>query len=218
MSAGRRLVVGLSGATCSGKTTIAKLLKDMFTATKVLHQDDFYYEEDSGKHVMVEEVGHFNWELVSAFNMQNLRQAIEAEKITDIKSASQESKTETLRKIKSLDAKPTLGDLTEAVRGFSTGLLVLDGIVLFNDLGTAEACDLKIFIELDREEMLRRRTTRVYDPPDVPGYAEKIVWPYYEKNLEEVRNEWNDVMFLDGRKSTEELARAIIEKIVEKSP
>ena len=50
----RPLVVGLGGATCSGKTTLAKLLAEkVFSHCALLHQDDFYHEECSEKHVPV---------------------------------------------------------------------------------------------------------------------------------------------------------------------
>lgn len=41
----KALVVGLSGASSSGKTTLARLLRDIFPNTFVLHEDDFYKEE-----------------------------------------------------------------------------------------------------------------------------------------------------------------------------
>lgn len=39
------VVVGLSGASSSGKTTIARLLRDIFPNSFILHEDDFYREE-----------------------------------------------------------------------------------------------------------------------------------------------------------------------------
>jgi uridine kinase len=64
MSAARRIVVGLSGATCSGKTTLARMLaEDVFAGGRKLNQDDFYHDENHSSHVMDTDLGHFNWEL-----------------------------------------------------------------------------------------------------------------------------------------------------------
>lgn len=47
----RAVIVGLSGCSSSGKTTLARLLRDIFPNTFVLHEDDFYRpEEESASH------------------------------------------------------------------------------------------------------------------------------------------------------------------------
>jgi len=40
------LVVGISGASSSGKTTLSRLLRDIFPNTFILHEDDFYKPEE----------------------------------------------------------------------------------------------------------------------------------------------------------------------------
>lgn len=46
MSSPRKaVVVGLSGCSSSGKTTLARLLRDIFPNTFILHEDDFYRAE-----------------------------------------------------------------------------------------------------------------------------------------------------------------------------
>jgi nicotinamide/nicotinate riboside kinase len=42
----RTLVVGISGASSSGKTTLSRLLHDIFPNTFILHEDDFFKEEE----------------------------------------------------------------------------------------------------------------------------------------------------------------------------
>jgi nicotinamide/nicotinate riboside kinase len=41
----KAVVVGISGASSSGKTTLARLLRDIFPNTFILHEDDFYKPE-----------------------------------------------------------------------------------------------------------------------------------------------------------------------------
>jgi nicotinamide/nicotinate riboside kinase len=42
----KAIVVGISGCSSSGKTTLSRLLRDIFPSTFVLHEDDFYKPED----------------------------------------------------------------------------------------------------------------------------------------------------------------------------
>lgn len=41
----RAVVIAISGCSSSGKTTLARLLRDMFPETFILHEDDFYKSE-----------------------------------------------------------------------------------------------------------------------------------------------------------------------------
>jgi nicotinamide/nicotinate riboside kinase len=46
VKSGRKaLVVGVSGASSSGKTTLSRLLRDIFPNSFILHEDDFYKPE-----------------------------------------------------------------------------------------------------------------------------------------------------------------------------
>ena len=67
-----------------------------------------------------------------------------------------------------------------------TKFLFLDGILLFNHEGIYDACDLRFFLTLNKETCHERRQLRRYDPPDPPGYFDRVVWPYYIKNLAEI--------------------------------
>jgi nicotinamide/nicotinate riboside kinase len=46
MGANKALIVGISGCSSSGKTTLARLLRDIFPNTFILHEDDFYRPEN----------------------------------------------------------------------------------------------------------------------------------------------------------------------------
>jgi dephospho-CoA kinase len=45
MAAQKAIVVGISGCSSSGKTTLARLLRDIFPGTFILHEDDFYKQD-----------------------------------------------------------------------------------------------------------------------------------------------------------------------------
>ena len=59
-----------------------------------------------------------------------------------------------------------------------------------------KAC-LRFFLTLTRETCWDRRQKRSYDPPDPPGYFDKVAWPHYLKNLAEIR-EKAAITYLDG--------------------
>lgn len=42
----KALVIGISGCSSSGKTTLARLLRDIFPNAFILHEDDFYRAEE----------------------------------------------------------------------------------------------------------------------------------------------------------------------------
>jgi nicotinamide/nicotinate riboside kinase len=42
----KAVIVGISGASSSGKTTLGRLLRDVFPQTFILHEDDFYRPEN----------------------------------------------------------------------------------------------------------------------------------------------------------------------------
>ncbi len=71
------LVVGLSGATCSGKSTLAKALSSAFPNAKCLNQDDYYLQETDSRHTWVAELKHINWDVVTAFDMEAFDKAVE---------------------------------------------------------------------------------------------------------------------------------------------
>ncbi|KAI0479309.1 hypothetical protein GGR56DRAFT_634401 [Xylariaceae sp. FL0804] len=67
------LVVGISGASSSGKTTLARLLRDVFPNTFVLHQDDFYRPESE----LPTRDGLLDWDCAEALDIPALARALE---------------------------------------------------------------------------------------------------------------------------------------------
>ena len=70
------LTIGLSGATCSGKTSVASMLEKVLASCTVINQDTYYYEDESDKHVKDPATNLINWEVMEAFNMEKMHQDI----------------------------------------------------------------------------------------------------------------------------------------------
>ena len=96
------------------------------------------------------------------------------------------------------------------------GILTLTGFPLWNknlifvlfsvlnDPRVADLCDYQIFIELDRETCWDRRRHRTYDPEDQIGYFDAFMWPWYLKNLENLKSAGRPIFYLDGKDSIQE--------------
>ena len=65
------LTVGISGASCSGKTSVASKLEKMLPWCSVINQDKYYHGEDSCHHVRSGNL--INWEVLEAFDMKRMK-------------------------------------------------------------------------------------------------------------------------------------------------
>lgn len=72
-------------------------------------------------------------------------------------------------------------------------LLILEGILILNIPELAPILDRKYYFTLSYEECLRRRLTRNYDPSDVPGYFDQVVWPMHLKMSAQLRKDYQDI-------------------------
>ncbi|KAK4140876.1 uncharacterized protein C8A04DRAFT_39510 [Dichotomopilus funicola] len=68
----RTVIIGISGCSSSGKTTLARLLRDIFPETFILHEDDFYKPESELpiKHGLVD------WDCPEAISIPDLEAAL----------------------------------------------------------------------------------------------------------------------------------------------
>ena len=226
------LIIGLSGATCSGKTTLANALHKLIKNSVALNQDEYYWDEKSEKHILSDGVGHINWELVTAFDNDKMIGDIKSHTANIPRSSIEEIKADSIikkligltdeigasqEKCAFFDSEHGGGNLVQQLKtlfSFFPKLVILDGILIFNHPELLKVCDLKFFMTLDHKTCSERRSMRSYDPPDIPGYFEKIVYPYYVKNLEAMKmlDTNNDIIYLDGANDILENFKSIMIK------
>ncbi|CAB0003897.1 unnamed protein product [Nesidiocoris tenuis] len=77
-------------------------------------------------------------------------------------------------------------------------LLILDGFLLFADPRTKNVCDVKVYLDMDFETCKARRNQRTYDPPDIPGYFEQVVWPEAQQAKYQMLSQDSSIVVLDG--------------------
>jgi len=167
-------VIGLSGVTNGGKTSLATRLKHTFPHTHVFCMDDYFLPENHENLYYVEEVNHHNWDDPSAVNFKQMKNDLH-QLLEDIRN-----------------------NPSNEMR-----LVVVEGIMIFNYKPLLPYFDKKYFFTLDKEACWQRRLTRVYNPADPPHYFDKIVWPMYLKHFKEVQGQ-SDVVYLDGQKEQNE--------------
>ncbi|AEO71342.1 uncharacterized protein THITE_2123583 [Thermothielavioides terrestris NRRL 8126] len=72
MAQPRTVIIGISGCSSSGKTTLARLLRDIFPETFILHEDDFYKPESELPH----KDGFLDWDCLEAISIPDLEAAL----------------------------------------------------------------------------------------------------------------------------------------------
>ncbi|KAM7208577.1 nicotinamide riboside kinase [Naviculisporaceae sp. PSN 640] len=68
----KAIIVGISGCSSSGKTTLARLLRDIFPNTFILHEDDFYKPEDQ----LPIKDGLVDWDCPEAISIPDMEKAL----------------------------------------------------------------------------------------------------------------------------------------------
>jgi uridine kinase len=140
------VVLGISGGTGSGKTTVAEgVLRALGPANAViLHQDSYYLDLGS---LPVAEKGRLNFDHPDALDWVLLREHVRRLSAgEDIDKPVYDFRTHSR--------------LAETARVQARALLILEGILIFNDAELRDAMDIKVFLDIDPDVRLLRRLDR----------------------------------------------------------
>ncbi|CAD5206138.1 unnamed protein product [Bursaphelenchus okinawaensis] len=101
---------------------------------------------------------------------------------------------------RSLDVEKLKETLIEAKKRYE--IVILEGNLLTLLPTVMENVDKMLFLSLDKKTCAERRVQRTdYDPPDMPGYFEQVVWPVYEETLSTAEKMSESVEIVDGNRS-----------------
>lgn len=139
------VVIGVSGGSASGKTTVATRLKEVCNDSVELLSHDFYYLPND--ELPYEERIKLNYDHPNAFDTQRL--------INDIKCLKQGIAID--RPVYSYTEH---NRLPETVRVNSTKVIIIEGFMIFESLELRELMDIKVFVDTDADERLIRRIIR----------------------------------------------------------
>lgn len=188
------LIIGISGVTSGGKTTLANKLKEILSKSIVFSQDDYFRDINDPMHVWIPELNHINFDILSSLDMEKMYGDIL--KFIKAKNLSPISNEQV-----ALQKKVTLNhtvELLNKINSWDIHILIIEGFSIFNFKKWLYLFNLMYYVTLNKEECYKRRIKRVYDPPDCLGYFEQYVWPEYIKQKKEVKDTVPNVKFVDN--------------------
>lgn len=193
------LVIGLSGVSCAGKTSLAHSIRDWFNnpvivrkfyphltigQVKLVSQDDYFWPIDHANHewITVNGIKHINREQLSALDMDRM--------------------CGDLMEIIGNAGPYTKGEDSESASDNTAPLniLIIEGFLIFNHTFVAELCQIKICLTISFDKCFARRTARIYKQRTPPGYFENYTWPLYESHFDEFKN-MEKLLVIDGGES-----------------
>lgn len=181
------IIIGIAGGTGSGKTTLTRHLREHFGHEVTIVSHDNYYKRQEGK--TYEERALQNYDHPSAFDtdllIRHLRELKEGRSIQcPVYSYVEHNRTD------------------QTVEIFPTKVLIVEGILIFQDPVLREMFDIKIFVETDADERILRRALRDVEERGrtlrsvVTQYL-TTVKPMHEQYVEPSRK-YADIIVLEG--------------------
>ncbi|KAL5113443.1 ribosylnicotinamide kinase [Pleosporales sp. CAS-2024a] len=191
------LLLGISGPSSSGKTTLSRLLRDIFPASKlfILHLDDFYHTDAD----IPRRNGVQDWDCLESLNVAQLQDALHHIKTHGTSPAWLQSKEDQnsvgehgvgAEDLAALRARVGAWFDASKEQWHGRRICVVDGFLLFSEdmREVRDAFDVRLFLRTSYETAKRRREARsgyvtlegFWEDP--PGYVDNVVWPNYVKD------------------------------------
>ena len=181
------MLIGIAGGTGSGKTTLTRHLKEHFGGDVTVIGHDSYYKRQEGK--TYEERAQVNYDHPNAFDtellIQHLRELKAGRSIQcPVYSYADHNRTD------------------QTVTITPTKVIIVEGILIFQNPTLREMFDIKIFVETDADERILRRCLRDVEErgrtlQSVVNKYLTTVKPMHEKYVEPSRK-YADIVVLEG--------------------
>ncbi|XP_034090909.1 nicotinamide riboside kinase 1 isoform X1 [Gymnodraco acuticeps] len=190
----KTLVLGVGGVTNGGKSTLSKSLHKQVPNSCLIAQDA-YFKDDSV--VPVDINGFKQYDMLDALHMDTMMREVESWQKDPVAFLRQRGREHT----------------TASAEEEEVYVLIVEGFLIFNHRPLSELIYKKYFMEVPYDVCKRRRSSRVYTPPDPPGYFDGYVWPLYLKNRLQMESMVSGILFLDGLKPKEELLAVVCKDV-----
>ena len=163
MSTGNAILVGISGPSSSGKTTLARLLRDVLPNAFILHEDDFYKDDSQ---IPQHHTGVADWDCLGALDLPSLESALRHIKTHGSPPPDFVSK-EDKNSVGQVDVDHTVvDDLTWRASKWMfqnvPPIAIIDGFLLYSEdmKGIRDLFDVKLFLKTDFATTKHRRENR----------------------------------------------------------
>ncbi|GFR64815.1 nicotinamide riboside kinase 1 [Elysia marginata] len=184
-------VIGLSGTTNSGKTTLSSMLCKNLPNSSNICQDHYFYGPNDPR-VRRDEDGKQNWEELQAMDMDQM--------MKDVHSWIKENKNSLERSYLIIEGFLIFNHRPLASLFDKKFFIKIDRETCAERRRVVkDIICLMVFADINLNftfafffVMISKRT---YNPPDYPGYFENKVWPMYLKNLEDIQDQ-TDIEYL----------------------
>ncbi|KAK5120282.1 hypothetical protein LTR85_006488 [Meristemomyces frigidus] len=208
MSDRNAVLVGISGVSSSGKTTLARLLRDIFPNVFILHEDDFYKDDDQ---IPVKD-GVADWDCLEAIDVPGFQRALSYIKKHGTSPPDLSSK-EDKNSVGEVNVdKSVIEDLKWKASKWMfqnvPPVAIIDGFLLYSeDMKTVrDSFDVKLLLRTDFKTAKARREARsgyvtlqgFWEDP--PNYVDNVVWPNYVKDHAYLFEDGNVEGQVDGSK------------------
>ncbi|MFB0937743.1 MAG: uridine kinase [Urechidicola sp.] len=186
------LIIGIAGGTGSGKTTVVNQILNELPNDEVgvISQDSYYHETDIQSY---EERTKINFDHPRAIDFNLL-----VEQLTDLKNG------------KIVD-QPIYSFVThnrtkDTIATHPKKVMIVEGILIFNNQELRDLCDIKIFVHADADERLIRRTRRDIqergrDINEVLTRYQETLKPMHQQFIEPTKN-FADIIIPNDRYNT----------------
>ena len=139
------IVIGIAGGTCSGTSTLIQKIKDEFGDAITMLSHDFYYKAHND--IPFEERKRLNYDHPDSFDTDLMIEHIR--KLMDGESIERPVYDFTIH-----------NRIDETVTVMPSKVIVVEGILIFENRELRDMCDIKVFIDTDADVRIIRRIVR----------------------------------------------------------
>lgn len=181
-------VIGVAGGTGSGKSTLVKKLQEAFAEQDVITlSHDYYYKEHNA--ISLEERRKLNYDHPQAFDTDMMIEHVKALK-------------EGVPVERPVYSFVDHNRLKESVKVIPAKVLIVEGILIFENKKLRELIDIKVFVDTDADIRLARRILRDVSErgrsmESVIGQYVSTVKPMHEEFVEPSKK-YADVIIPEG--------------------
>lgn len=193
----KEMIIGISGPSCSGKTTVARVLRQVLASktkhnVQILHQDDFYKPEADIPRRPTRAAQVVNWDCPDALEFDKFVHTIASyREHTAFPSDVREDLIKRAKEDQNDVGATGISDnlikeiLSNSKLSIDQDILIVDGFMMYHSKKVLDLLDVAILLRGSFETLKQRRESRsgyvtlegFWKDPDF--YFEDVVWPEF---------------------------------------